>query len=58
MKYQVRITGFMSDKPASAVLDTYSEALEKLKEVREEIKNTWVSPDPDMAYICTLRRAK
>ena len=45
MKYQVRIRDFMSDKPASELLDTFAEASEKL-------------PDPDMAYIFTNYKAK
>lgn len=56
MKYQIRIRGFMSDRPASEILDSYEEAQKKLKEVREEIKNTWVSPDLDAAYIWTIKR--
>ena len=51
MKYQVRITDIMSDKPVSKLYDTREEAEKKLEEVREEIKETWLTPSPECAYI-------
>lgn len=56
MKYQVRIKDIMSDKPVSKLLDTYGEAKTKLAEVKEGIKNTWVTPDVECAYIHIIKR--
>lgn len=53
MKYQVRIRDFMSDRPASELFENYNDALKRLEEVKKEIKKTWISPDPDAAYIFT-----
>lgn len=51
MKYQVRIKYFMSDKPATKLLNTIEEAEKELERVRKEILNTWVTPDISCAYI-------
>ena len=50
----------MSDKPASELFDKYSDAVQKLQEVKSDIMKTWISPDPDAAYIFTIptRRKK
>ena len=47
MKYQIRISDTMSNKPASEVLESYDEALNKLEEVKSEVAKTWCT----MPYI-------
>ena len=58
MKYQVRIEDIMSDTPASELFDHYSDAIERLEEVRREIRETWATPDEDAAYIFVNHFAK
>lgn len=51
-KYQIRIKDIMGDRPATGLMAcNIYEAYKRLEEVREEIKNTWATPDPDAAYL-------
>ena len=54
--YQIRIKDRMSNTPASDLMESYDLALAKLEEIRNEIRTTWATPDPEAAYIATIAK--